>query len=232
VTDQSPEPTTRRERLAVIAAEYTEEIHDHRTQHQLAGVARVSRYAAVTSEGSAESSYASNGNLIVGDSTSALAEQLRQEAGEGWLAHGRAWDLDAPWHSWGNLPISFAVRVGEECTRPIQVVQVQGREDGTYLFDDLLDAEAFGEAVRHQDGHASISQEPVHDAHAADRLIDAERERRGVSDVPADHVVVGDDGEQGRHWVGPFPRAEAERQVDALVRETGLAWELLPPAAD
>jgi hypothetical protein len=69
------------------------------------------------------------------------------------------------------------VRVGEECTRPVQVVRVEGREDGVYLFDDLVDAEAFQEAVRRWGGEAEISEEPVHDNHAADRLIDAERER-------------------------------------------------------
>jgi len=122
MSDRSPEPQTRRERLAAIAAEYTEEIHEP----------------------------------------------------EGWLAHGRAWDLDAPWHSWGTLPISFAVRVGEDCTRPVQVVQVEGREDGIYLFDDLVDAEAFQEVVRRWGGEADLSEEPVHDNHAADRLIDAE----------------------------------------------------------
>jgi hypothetical protein len=170
-----PEPGTRRERLAAIAEEYTEEIHEPRTQAQLDGAEPVSRLAAVTSEGSVESSRASNGNLIVADTPAQLAERLRGEAGEGWLAHGRAWDLDAPWHSWGTLPISFVVRVGEECTRPVQVVQLEGRGDGIYLFDELLDAEAFQEAVRHRGGEAAISEEPVHDSHAADRLIDAER---------------------------------------------------------
>jgi hypothetical protein len=169
------EPTTRRERLAGIAAEYTEEIHEPRTKAQLDGAEQVSRLAAVTSEGSIESSRASNGNLIVAETPSELSERLRQEAGEGWLAHGRAWDLDAPWDSWGSLPVSFAVRVGEDCTRPVQVVSVEGREDGIYLFDDLLDAEAFQEAVRHRGGEAELSEEPVHDAHAADRLVDAER---------------------------------------------------------
>jgi hypothetical protein len=169
------EPGTRGERLAAIAEEYTEEIHEPHTKAQLDGAERVSRFAAVTSEGSVESSYASNGNLIVADTLSELAERLRQEAGEGWLVHGRAWDLDVPWHSWGTLPVSFAVRVGEESTRPVQVVAIKGREDGVCLFDDLLDAEAFQEAVRHRGGEAAISEEPIHDAHSADRLIDAER---------------------------------------------------------
>jgi hypothetical protein len=67
------------------------------------------------------------------------------------------------------------VRVGEESTRPVQAVAVKGREGGVYLFDDLLDAEAFQEAVRHRGGEAAISEEPIRDAHSADRLIDAER---------------------------------------------------------
>jgi len=171
------EPQTRRERLAAIAAEYTEEIHEPRTRSQLVGTEQVSRFAAVTSEGSMESSHAANGNLIVAGTPAELAERLRQEAGEGWLAHGRAWDLDAPWHPWGNLPIAYRVQAGEEITRPVPVVSVEGREDGIYLFDDLVDAEAFQNAVRHWGGEADLTEEPVHDNHAADRLIDAERGR-------------------------------------------------------
>lgn len=175
--DHDTEPKTRRERLAAIAEEYTEEIHDRRTRAQLGATEPASRFAAVTSEGSAESSYASNGNLIVADAAATLAEQLRQDCAEGWLAHGRVWDLDAPWHLWGNLEVSYSVRVGEECVRPIQIVLVEGREGGTYLFDDLLDAEAFRKAVRLHGGKAVITERPMNDHHAADRLIDAERER-------------------------------------------------------
>ena len=171
---QSSEPKTRRERLAAIAAEYTEEIHDGRTKTQLIGTRPIARFAAVTSEGSPESSYASNGNLIVADTTTALAEQLRQECGEGWLAHGRVWDLDAPWHLWGNLEIAYSVRVGEDATRPVHLVSVTGREDGIYVFDDLLDAEAFQRMVCHRGGEGVLSEEPVHDHRAADQLIDAE----------------------------------------------------------
>jgi hypothetical protein len=82
-----------------------------------------------------------------------------------------------PWDGWGNLPISYRVQVGEEITRPVQVVSVESREDGIYLFDDLLDAEAFQKVVRRHGGEAGLSEEPVHDNHGADRLIDAERER-------------------------------------------------------
>jgi hypothetical protein len=177
MSEQSSEPQTRRERLAAIAAEYTEEIHEPRTKAQLEAAEPVSRFAAVTSEGGVESSHADNGNLIVADTPAELAECLRQEAGEGWLAHGRAWDLDVPWDVWGNLPISYRVQVGEEITRPVQVVSVDGREDGIYLFDDLVDAEAFQKAVRRWGGAANLNEEPVHDNRAADLLIDAERRR-------------------------------------------------------
>jgi hypothetical protein len=177
MSEQRSEPQTRRERLAAIAAEYTEEIHRSRTRSQLGVTEPVSRFAAVTSEGGVESSHAYNGNLIVADTPAELSECLRQEAGEGWLAHGRAWDLDVPWDLWGNLPISYRVQVGEEITRPLQVVSVEGREDGVYLFDDLVDAEAFQKAVRRWGGEADLTEEPVHDNHAADRLIDAERRR-------------------------------------------------------
>jgi hypothetical protein len=171
------EPKTRRARLAAIADEYTEQIHDSRSAGQLAGADPVSRFATVTSEGSAESSYASNGNLLVADSTDALAELLRQECGEGWLAHGRVWDLDAPFHLWGNLEVAYSVRVGEDATRPVHLVSVEGREDGIYLFDDLLDAETFSAAVRRRGRGTDLSKEPIHDHRGADRLIDAERSR-------------------------------------------------------
>jgi hypothetical protein len=171
------EPRTRRERLAAIAEEYTEEIHDRRARHQLAGVESISRYAAVTSEGSAESSHASNGNLIVAETAAELAELLRQECGEGWVVHGPVWDLDAPFDIWGNLEIAYSVRVGDESTRPVQVVRVEGREDGTYLFEDLLDAEGFREVVRRHGGEAGLSEKPLHDRRGAERLMDAERQR-------------------------------------------------------
>jgi hypothetical protein len=118
--------------------------------------------------------FASTIDVIARRLEDALADQV---AGEGWLAHGRAWDLDAPWHLWGNLPVAYRVQVGEEITRPLQVVSVEGREDGIYLFDDLVDAEAFQKAVRRWGGEADLTEEPVHDNHAADRLIDAERLR-------------------------------------------------------
>jgi hypothetical protein len=171
-SDQGPK--TRRDHLAAIAAEYTEEIHEPRTKAQLNGTRPVARFAAVTSEGSPESSYASNGNLIVADTTTRLAEQLRQECGEGWLAHGRVWDLDAPWHLWGNLEIVYSVEVGDGARRSVHLVSVEGREDGIYVFDDRVDAEAFQRMVRHRGGEAVLSEESVHDHRAADQLIDAE----------------------------------------------------------
>jgi hypothetical protein len=175
--DNGDEPTTRRERLAAIAEEYTEEIHDSRAAGQLAGADPVSRFAAVTSEGSAESTYGSNGNLLVAESARELAELLHQECGEGWVAHGRVWDLDSPFHLWGNLEVSYSVRVGEDAIRAVHTVRVEGREDGTYLFDDLLDAESFAKVVRRHGGAAELTEEPLHDNRGADRLIDAERGR-------------------------------------------------------
>jgi hypothetical protein len=177
MTGKNNEPKTRRERLAAIAAEYIEEIHDPRTRDQMNGVEPVSRYAAVTSEGSPESSHAANGNLIVADATSSLAEQLRQDCGEGRLAHGRVWDLDARFDLWANLEVAYSVRVGEDGRSPVRTVVVRGREDGIYLFGDLLDAEAFGKAVRRSGGEAEISEQPLHDHRGTDRLIDSERGR-------------------------------------------------------
>jgi hypothetical protein len=171
------EPKTRRERLVEIAIEYTEETHDARTRRQLAGEEPVSRYAAVTSEGSPESSYSANGNLLVADTPEALAEVLRQECGEGWLVHGRVWDLDAPWHSWGNLEVAYSVSVGDGYRPPLHMVEVEGREDGTYLFEDLLDAETFVKTIRRHGDEASLRTAALHDHRGAERLIDAERER-------------------------------------------------------
>jgi hypothetical protein len=171
------EPAGRRARLAAIAAEYTEEIHDPRARRALEGAEPVSRYAAVTSEGSPESSRLANGNLIVAESPGALGELLRQECGEGWLAHWRAWDLDRPWHLWGNLTVAYRVTVGEEVSRPVHLVTVEGREDGTYVFEDPVDAEAFCEVVRLHGGAALLCEEPVHAGRAADRLIEAETHR-------------------------------------------------------
>jgi hypothetical protein len=129
----------------------------------------------VTSEGSPESSYASNGNLLVADGPGELAEQLRGECGEGWLAHGRVWNLDTPWHSWGNLGITYSVSAGDDMIRLVRIVSVEFREDGIYAFEDPVDAEAFPEAVRLHGGRAVLSEEPIHDHQAADQLIDTER---------------------------------------------------------
>jgi hypothetical protein len=170
------EPRTRHERLAAIAAEYTEEIHDPRAERQLSRLEPVSRYAAVTSEGSPDSSYASNGNLLIADSAGDLAVQLGGECGEGWLAHGRAWDLDAPWHSWGNLGVAYSVSVGDGYRSPVHCVSVEFREDGVYAFEDPADASAFLEVVRLHGGRAVLSELALQDHRGAERLIDAERE--------------------------------------------------------
>jgi hypothetical protein len=102
---------TRRSRLTAIAEEYTDEIHDPCAAQQLAGLEPTLRFAAVTSPGPSDSEEAWAGNLIVADSVEALAELLREECGEGWLAHGRVWDLDASWHPWGNLSVAYSVRI-------------------------------------------------------------------------------------------------------------------------
>ena len=101
----------RRDRLSVIAEQFTEMIHHARTAGQLAGREPVSRYAAVTSEGSAESTYAANGNLLVADTTEELAVLLAKEVGEGWPSHGRIWDLDGAWDPWGNLVVTHRVEL-------------------------------------------------------------------------------------------------------------------------
>jgi hypothetical protein len=101
----------RRDRLSFLAEQFTEMIHHARTAGQLAGREPVSRYAAVTSEGSAESTYASNGNLLVADTTEELAALLAKEVAEGWPTHGRVWDLDAAWDPWGNLAVAHRVEL-------------------------------------------------------------------------------------------------------------------------
>jgi 2-keto-3-deoxy-galactonokinase len=67
--------------------------------------------------------------------------------------------------------------VGDGYRPPLHLVRVEGREEGDYLFDDLLDAEAFAEAVRRHGGEAKLTTNRLHDHRAAHRLIDAERER-------------------------------------------------------
>lgn len=53
----------------------------------------------------------------------------------------------------------------------------EGREEGIYLFDDVVDAEAFQEAAGSRGGEAELCECPLHDIYAAYRLIVAERER-------------------------------------------------------
>lgn len=101
----------RRERLAEIADQFTKEIYEKTTAAQLAGGEPVSRYAAVTSEGTAESTHAANGKLLLADTTDELAVLLAEEAGEGWPTHGRVWDLDGGWDPWGNLTVTHRVEL-------------------------------------------------------------------------------------------------------------------------
>ncbi len=135
----------------------------------------VPRFAAVTSEGPPESSLTSTRRLILAVGRGELAEALHDEIEEGRLAHGRVWDLDGTWYPWGNIGLAYEVRIGEELTRPVHAVSVDGEDGGLYLFADRLDAEAFCRAVRRRDGAARVREEVLHDNHGADRLIDSER---------------------------------------------------------
>lgn len=167
----------RLERLKQIADEYTETVYDPEAREQLARREPTSRYAAVTSEGSAESSHASNGNLLVFGSRREMAEVLGGEAADGWLTHGHAWDLDADWQPWGNLEVHYEVEVGQRRTEPLIAVAVAGREDGLYLFAAGADADSFAEEVRAKGGSAQVSEVAVNDLAATRILIEAERQR-------------------------------------------------------
>jgi hypothetical protein len=97
-----------------------------------------------------------------------LAEQLRQECGEGRPTVGCG--TSTPFHSWGNLEIAYSVRVGEDATRPVHAVSVRLRREGLYLFEDRIDAEAFVKAVDRYGGQAEPA-ELVHElSHALVRI--------------------------------------------------------------
>jgi hypothetical protein len=104
---------TRLARLCQIAEEHTEEIYDAETRDQLACVEPVAPFAAVTSEGSAESSFHSNGNLRVFGTKEEMEASLAGELLDGWVTHGRVWDLDGEWDPWGNLTLTYTVKVKE-----------------------------------------------------------------------------------------------------------------------
>jgi hypothetical protein len=101
----------RLDRLRQIAEDHTEEIHDAEAADQLAGIEPVTPFAAVTSEGSAESSFHSNGNLLVFGTRAEMEAALADEALDGWVTHGRLWDLDAEWDPWGNLQLICTVEI-------------------------------------------------------------------------------------------------------------------------
>jgi len=103
----------RLDRLRQIAEEHTEEISDAEARDQLAGIEPVAPLAAVTSEGSAESSFHSNGNLLVFGTKREMEQVLARGLLDGWVAHGRVWDLDREWDPWGNLTMSCTVQIGE-----------------------------------------------------------------------------------------------------------------------
>ncbi|MGD9734956.1 MAG: hypothetical protein AB7V58_05010 [Solirubrobacterales bacterium] len=138
----------RRERLAAVADQHTEMIHDERTRAQLAGREPVSRWAAVTSEGTAESSLAANGNLLVADSVGDLAVLLAKEVAEGWLTHGRVWDLDGDWDPWGNLSVVHRVEPAGGEVRPLGAIVddiaaealILGDQGVLELIEEIIDA--------------------------------------------------------------------------------------------
>jgi hypothetical protein len=168
---------TRRSRLTEIAATYTDEIYDDRAAAQLVGMESVFRFAAVTTAGPSDSGDASSGNLIVAESEDELAELLRAECGEGWIAHGRVWDLDAAWDSWGNLRATYSVRVGEGLPPSIYLVQVEGRKDGLFLFNRHSDAELFATAVGDHSNETRLRERPLIDTAGARKLVELERKR-------------------------------------------------------
>lgn len=168
---------TRRSRLMAIAAAYTSEVYDPRAGAQLAGKELVFRFAAVTTAGPSDSGADSDGNLIVAESEGELAELLREECGEGWLAHGRVWDLDAAWHSWGNLRAIYSVQVGEAPPASIHVVQIEDREDGIFLFADRRDAELFAGSARDHGNETRRHESSLFDRAGTRRLIEVEQQR-------------------------------------------------------
>lgn len=167
MSEQRKLQRARRERVEAICAEWPV------VDPTPAGA--IPRFAALSSEGSPETGRSLAATLILAGDRVALADRLRAELGEGRLAHGRVWDLDATFYPWGNLTLAYDVRIGEELIRPVHAVSIEGRDGGLYLFADRLDAEAFCRAVRRRDGQARITEERLHDNSGADRLIDSER---------------------------------------------------------
>jgi len=101
----------RRRRLQEIANHFTQDVYDEKARVQLDGSEPVSRYVAVTSEGSAESMHLSNGNLRVSDTIAEMSDILALEASRGWVTHGRIWDLEDEWNLWGNLKANYSTEI-------------------------------------------------------------------------------------------------------------------------
>lgn len=76
-----PEPT-RLDRLRELADKTISIYSDAASEALESG--EVPRYALMTSEGSAESTYTDNPNLTVHETTEALADQIAGELDEGW----------------------------------------------------------------------------------------------------------------------------------------------------
>lgn len=98
-------------RLRQIAEEHTLDTYDAEARDQLGGIEPVAPYAAVTSEGTAQSSYASNGNLRVFGTKAEMEAVLAGELLEGWVPHGRIWNLDSEWDPWGNLQLICTIQI-------------------------------------------------------------------------------------------------------------------------
>lgn len=171
-------PARRLGRLRQIAEEYTEEIYDAEATDELAGREPVAPLAAVTSEGSPESSHYGNGNLIISGSAEEMADRLEGELSEGWISSGRVWDLRADEFDicGGNVPITVSVCLGEgHPAAEVYTAQVEGREDGLYVFSHPGCRNAFATAVESEGRRRCIREaEPVNDEAATKRLIAAE----------------------------------------------------------
>jgi hypothetical protein len=172
VTERAEKKTDLRHvRLAAIIVEHACAIRDRHTACAfLAGTAP--RFAAATSrDAPLPGRIATGTTLLVADSTWVLAGLLGQESAEGRPAWGRAWDLDAPWDPGGNLCVSHFVRVGTGSAPPVYGVNVPGREEGRYLFDDLPDAEDFADAVTDRGEVAEVCEELLYDRAGAAELL-------------------------------------------------------------
>jgi hypothetical protein len=208
----------RHERLAAIIREHACSIQDRRTAYGFLATAQLApRYAAATSKTAPDPTRPTGSKLLVADSVEVLARLLDRERDEGRLAYGRAWDLDAPWDSLGNLDARYSVRVETESS--VFGVMVPEREDGLYLFEEHHDAEDFAEAVRRHGEIADLSEELIYHRRGADGLIAAEARFQCVPLFPADRSGRGSDRRRGviaeGRWARGRPPSKQRREVEA-----------------